>query len=149
MHRRCSPRTLAQRYHGPVGEADRYLSHLLHPRFGHTIAAETDTRQVVALGHLLWDGDETEIALLVEDAWQRCGIGTALLRALVEVAVQERCGCVYALTQPSNAGMVAAMRGLGLPLEQEVDDGVLVLSARLAPPPATTSSASLSTRAQG
>ncbi|MEU5227628.1 hypothetical protein AB0G82_00005, partial [Streptomyces anulatus] len=29
--------------------------------------------------HLLWDGDETEVALLVEDDWQRRGIGSELL----------------------------------------------------------------------
>lgn len=31
MHERCSARTLAMRYHGPVGDADRYLGHLLSP----------------------------------------------------------------------------------------------------------------------
>ena len=28
MHERCSARTLTMRYHGPVGDADRYLKHL-------------------------------------------------------------------------------------------------------------------------
>ena len=36
MHERCSARTLGMRYHGPVGDADRYLSHLLSPRFGYS-----------------------------------------------------------------------------------------------------------------
>ncbi|CAM5729149.1 hypothetical protein SMICM304S_02470 [Streptomyces microflavus] len=31
MHDRCSPGTLGLRYHGPVGDADRYLDHLLSP----------------------------------------------------------------------------------------------------------------------
>lgn len=31
MHERCSTRTLGMRYHGPVGDADRYLNHLLSP----------------------------------------------------------------------------------------------------------------------
>ena len=83
MHDRCSPQTLGLRYHGPVGDADRYLGHLLSPRFGRTLAVETASGRLVALGHLLWDGDETEVALLVEDAWQRRGIGAELLRRLV------------------------------------------------------------------
>lgn len=31
MHDRCTDRTLGLRYHGPVGDADRYLGHLLSP----------------------------------------------------------------------------------------------------------------------
>ncbi|WP_235193060.1 GNAT family N-acetyltransferase [Streptomyces viridochromogenes] len=134
MHERCSARTLKMRYHGPVGDADRYLNHLLSPRFGRTLAVQTASGRVVGLGHLLWDGDETEVALLVEDAWQRRGIGGELLRRLVAMAVEAGCASVYAVTQSSNTGMVAAMRGLGLPLDYQVEEGTLVITARLAPP---------------
>lgn len=115
MHDRCSERTLSLRYHGPVNDADRYLGHLLSPRFGRTLAATTASGKLVALGHLLWDGDETEVALLIEDDWQRRGIGSELLRRLLAMAVEAGCDSVYAVTQASNTGMVAAMRGLGLP----------------------------------
>ncbi|MEV7086279.1 GNAT family N-acetyltransferase [Streptomyces sp. NPDC093085] len=131
LHGRCTPRTLGLRYHGPVGDADRYLTHLLSPRFGRTLAVQTASGRLVALGHLLWDGEETEVALLVEDAWQRRGIGTALLRRLVALAVEARAGSVYAVTQASNTGMVAAMRELGLPLDYQIDEGTLVITARL------------------
>ncbi|MFF8309026.1 GNAT family N-acetyltransferase [Streptomyces lydicus] len=130
MHDRCSPRTLALRYHGPVGDADRYLGHLLSPRFGRTLAVETASGRLVALGHLLWDGDETEVALLVEDAWQQRGIGAELLRRLVAMADETGCESVYAITQASNTGMVAAMRGLGLPLDYQIEEGTLVITAR-------------------
>ncbi|MEW2528240.1 GNAT family N-acetyltransferase [Streptomyces sp. NPDC047071] len=131
MHERCSPRTLGMRYHGPVGDADRYLNHLLSPRFGRTLAARTASGRVVGLGHLLWDGDETEIALLVEDEWQRRGIGRELLARLVSMAVEAGCDNVYAVTQSSNTGMVAAMRGLDLPLDFQIEEGTLVITARL------------------
>ncbi|MGD9485477.1 GNAT family N-acetyltransferase [Streptomyces sp. TRM70308] len=133
MHTRCSDTTLGLRYHGPVHDADRYLAHLLSPRFGRTLAVETASGRLVALGHLLWDGDETEVALLVEDAWQRRGIGSELLRRLVELAVEARCESVYAVTRAANTGMVAAMRGLGLPLDYQIEEGTMVLSAPLAP----------------
>ncbi len=136
MHDRCSTRTLALRYHGPVGDADRYLAHLLSPRFGRTLAVETASGRLVALGHLLWDGDETEVALLVEDAWQQRGIGAELLRRLVTMAAETGCDSVYAITQASNTGMVAAMRGLGLPLDYQIEEGTLVITARPAGPPA-------------
>ncbi|WP_338694102.1 GNAT family N-acetyltransferase [Streptomyces sp. Q6] len=131
MHERCSQRTLSMRYHGPVSDADRYLNHLLSPRFGRTLAAQTASGKVVALGHLLWDGDETEIALLVEDDWQRRGVGSELLGRLVAMAVEAGCESVYAVTQASNTGMVAAMRALGLPLDYQIEEGTLVITARL------------------
>ncbi|GAA2936353.1 GNAT family N-acetyltransferase [Streptomyces enissocaesilis] len=131
MHDRCGDRTLSLRYHGPVGDADRYLGHLLSPRFGRTLAASTASGRLVGLGHLLWDGDETEVALLVEDAWQRRGIGSELLGRLVELAAEAGCESVYAVTQSSNTGMVAAMRGLGLPLDYQIEEGTLVVTARL------------------
>lgn len=133
MHARCSERTLGLRYHGPVGDADRYLTHLLSPRFGRTLAVCTTSGRLVALGHLLWDGEETEIALMVEDAYQQRGIGAALLGRLTELAAEAGCAHVYAVTQSSNTGMVAAMRGLGLPLDYQVEEGTLVVTAMLDP----------------
>lgn len=131
MHERCSARTLGLRYHGPVGDADRYLNHLLNPRFGRTLAVQTASGRIVGLGHLLWDGDETEVALLVEDKWQRRGVGAELLRRLVGMALAAGCESVYAVTQASNTGMVAAMRGLGVPLDYQIEEGTLVITARL------------------
>ncbi|MEU6403245.1 GNAT family N-acetyltransferase [Streptomyces sp. NPDC046985] len=131
MHERCSARTLSLRYHGPVGDAERYLNHLLSPRFGRTLAAQTASGRIIGLGHLLWDGDETEVALLVEDEWQRRGIGAELLDRLVSMAVDAGCASVYAVTQASNTGMVAAMRGLDLPLDYQIEEGTLVITARL------------------
>ncbi|MEW2414571.1 GNAT family N-acetyltransferase [Streptomyces sp. NPDC046866] len=138
MHDRCSERTLGLRYHGPVADADRYLGHLLSPRFGRTLAATTASGRLVALGHLLWDGDETEVALLIEDDWQRRGIGSELLRRLVAMAGEAGCDSVYAVTQAANTGMVAAMRGLGLPLDYQIEEGTLVITARLEAAPAVS-----------
>ncbi|MDX3234386.1 GNAT family N-acetyltransferase [Streptomyces sp. ME03-5709C] len=133
LHDRCSTATLERRYHGPVADVDRYLTHLLDPRFGRTLAARTAAGRIVALGHLMWDGDETEVALLVEDAWQRRGIGLDLLRRLAAQAVDAGCGSVYAVTQATNTGMIAAMRRLGLPLDHRTEDGTLVITATLSP----------------
>ncbi|WP_255953834.1 GNAT family N-acetyltransferase [Streptomyces odontomachi] len=148
MHRRCSAGTLDLRYHGPVGDADRYLPHLLSPRFGRTLAAQTASGRIVALGHLMWDGDESEVALIVEDEWQGRGIGGELLGRLVSMAAEAGSANVYAVTTTSNTGVIAAMRGLGLPLDYQIEEGTLVITARLtAPatsptPPPTTSTTS-------
>ncbi|WP_078857212.1 GNAT family N-acetyltransferase [Streptomyces sp. NBRC 109706] len=132
LHGRCSAGTLARRYPGGAGEADDYLRHLLGGRHGCSVAAELASGELVGLGHVLWDGDESEVALLVADAWQRRGIGGALLRSLLALATARRCASVYAVTEASNAAMLETMRSTGLPLEHRADAGVLVVSARLA-----------------
>ncbi|MCM2577377.1 GNAT family N-acetyltransferase [Streptomyces meridianus] len=135
MHERCSPATLRLRYHGPVDGCARHLDHLLSPRFGRTLAAQTGSGRIVALGHLLWDGDESEVALLVEDDWQGRGIGAELLRRLVALAVESGCERVYAVTREQNTAIVATMRGLGVPLDYQLEDGTVVITARPDPAP--------------
>ncbi|MFF4648505.1 GNAT family N-acetyltransferase [Streptomyces sp. NPDC001380] len=131
LHGRCSTATLRRRYHGPVGDADRYLAHLLEPRHGQTLAAELPDGRIVALAHLMWDGDGAEVAVLVEDAWQRRGLGTGLLRRLAALAGEAGVTSVHAVTQSSNTAMVAAMRRLEVPLDYEAEDGTLVVTAHL------------------
>ncbi len=131
LHDRCSAGTLRARYHGQVADADRYLDHLLSPRHGRTLAVETTSGRLVALGHLLWDGDESEVALLVQDDWQHRGIGTRLLRHLVALAGEADRTSVYAVTTTANTAMVAAMRGLRLPLDHQVEEGTMVITAVL------------------
>ncbi|MFC1434388.1 GNAT family N-acetyltransferase [Streptacidiphilus sp. N1-3] len=131
LHDRCSTATLRRRYHGPTADSDRYLGHLLEPRFGQTLAAETPDGDLVALAHLMWDDDSAEVAVLVEDAWQRRGLGSELVRRLVELAADAGIGQVYAVTTASNSGMIATLRRLGVPLDYQVEDGTLVITAHL------------------
>ncbi|MBD0676058.1 GNAT family N-acetyltransferase, partial [Streptomyces sp. CBMA156] len=132
MHRRCSPDVLRLRYHGPVRDAGRYLDHLLDPRHGHSLAVAAPDGRIVALGHLMWDDGEAELALLVEDAWQRRGLGLALLRRLSATAGAAGVRTVYAVTHSTNTGLIAAMRRLDAPLYFHTEDGTLVITATLA-----------------
>jgi GNAT superfamily N-acetyltransferase len=132
MHHRCSTDTLRRRYHGPVKDADRYLNHLLDPRHGQTLAVETADGRLVALAHLMWDEDGAEVALLVEDAWQRRGLGVDLLRRMASLALEAGMETVYAVTHSSNTGLIASMRKLEAPLDYQVEDGTLVITAHLA-----------------
>ncbi|MFJ6770577.1 GNAT family N-acetyltransferase [Kitasatospora sp. NPDC091257] len=132
MHGRCSPASLRQRYHGPVRDAGRYLDHLLDPRHGHSFAVAAPDGRLVALGHLMWDDGEAELAVLVEDAWQRHGLGLALLRRLSAAARSADVRTVYAVTHGTNTGLIAAMRRLDAPLDFLAEDGTLVITATLA-----------------
>ncbi|WP_395293094.1 GNAT family N-acetyltransferase [Kitasatospora hibisci] len=132
MHHRCSPDTLRKRYHGPVRDADRYLDHLLDARHGQTLAVEAADGLIVALGHLMWDGDSAEVAVLVEDAWQRRGLGLDLMRRMSALALEAGVETVYAVTQSSNTGLISTMRRLAAPLDYQVEEGTLVITAHLA-----------------
>jgi len=138
LHERCSTRTLRLRYHGPVGDADHYLGHLLEPRYGQTLTVEAADGELVALAHLMWDDGSAEIAVLVEDLWQRRGLGAELVRRLAQLARDAGIAEVYAVTTASNTGMVATLRRLGVPLDYQVEEGTLVVTAHLAPEPAAS-----------
>ncbi|GGV19065.1 hypothetical protein GCM10010495_37450 [Kitasatospora herbaricolor] len=132
MHGRCSTDTLRKRYHGPVRDAERYLDHLLDARHGQTLAVEAADGRIVALGHLMWDDDSAEVAVLVEDGWQRRGLGLDLLRRMSALALEAGVDTVYAITQASNTGLISTMRKLAAPLDYQVEEGTLVITAHLA-----------------
>lgn len=88
MHDRCSRATLASKYRVDTKNIPRRLLHRLvgAPR-GRTVVGVVG-HQVVAVGELIGTGDPTvgEVSLLVEDDWQRQGVGAALLGQLVRAA---------------------------------------------------------------
>src|SRR5437764_690145 len=85
LHRRCSMATLFRRYHGahalPAGGESlrmvprRRLHRLLMPPRGTSVLAVCG-REAIGLGQLIPRSDGgAEVSLLVEDNWQRQGIG--------------------------------------------------------------------------
>ena len=92
------------------------------------VHAASGQREIVAVGRLSRDRDGrngAEFALLVADAWQRRGIGRALLRRLVEVARRERMTRVYADILVANVGMQRLCDELGFTLDPMPDAGVI------------------------
>jgi GNAT superfamily N-acetyltransferase len=61
------------------------------------------------MGNLMNDGDDSEIALLVEDSWQRKGIGTMLLRRLLAATDRP----AVAVTAPDNTAMLRLLHRAG------------------------------------
>ncbi|MGZ3143253.1 N-acetyltransferase family protein [Lentzea chajnantorensis] len=93
LHGRCSMGTLFNRYHSGMSTVPRrWLHRLLSPSRGTTTVVQNGDR-LIALGQLIRTGLPgcAEVSLLVEDAWQRRGVGAALLSALASEA--ELFGC--------------------------------------------------------
>ena len=89
MHGRCSPRSLLDRYRaGGRAPAVAALDAALRNQFSVVVALADGS--VVAVGALTPDRSHNhlsaEVGLLVQDSWQRLGIGTELITHLAGVA---------------------------------------------------------------
>ena len=78
---RCSPTTLYRRFHG-VSDGIFYAKQVLATAGCRDSFVAWIGKECVGLGNL-HVGDTADVGVLVEDDWQRRGVGTALLIALV------------------------------------------------------------------
>jgi RimJ/RimL family protein N-acetyltransferase len=113
LHERASTASLHSRYLGGGTPTDARLRRLLEPVGGRTLLAVAADGRVVAIASLLAEGDLGEIAVLVEDGWQRRGLGTALARRLLAWAGKARFAALVAHTGADNVAMLRTLRRLG------------------------------------
>ena len=124
LHERSSDETRERRYLTGGTPSDARLRRLLEPAGGRTLLAVTADGEVVAMATLLAEGELGEFAILVEDPWQRRGLGTALLRRLAAWAKREGFAALVAHTAADNVSMLRTLRRLGAgPAER---DGAMV-----------------------
>ncbi|BCY14276.1 GNAT family N-acetyltransferase [Actinoplanes sp. L3-i22] len=124
LHDHSSAGTLRRRYLAGGSPTEARLRRLLEPAGGVTLLAVAPGGRVVAMASLLAEGDLGEIAVLVEDDWQRRGLGTALLRRLRAHAERAGFAALVAHTGADNVAMLRTLRRLGHgPMER---DGALV-----------------------
>ncbi len=136
MHGRCSEQTLYRRYLTAVGQwRDVTLRRLTGGHRGATLVAMSEEGAIVGLGHVFpdspTDGHTAEIAVIVEDAYQRRGIGTQLVRHMVVLA--ERLGFeeVVGTVLAQNNEMLRVLDSTRLVWSRNVEDGVVTLRAPL------------------
>jgi acetate---CoA ligase (ADP-forming) len=97
---------------------------------------------IVAAGsYLARDEKSAEVAMAVEDALQRKGIGSHLLERLALLAARVGFTRFWAVTQLENRGMIDVFRHAGFPLTEKLESGYLELDFSVVP---TQSSVELS-----
>ena len=75
-----------------------------------------------------------DFAVVVADAWQRRGVGEALLRRLLSAARAAGVAAMSGITLAENSAMVALARKLGFAARREDGDATLIrLELRLSP----------------
>jgi len=87
---------------------------------------QTDERRILAVGRLikLHRMNEAEFALLVSDQFQGQGLGTELLRRLIQVGRDEHLRRITADILPDNRAMQAICQQLGFQLRRSLNEPV-------------------------
>lgn len=96
--------------------------------------AEVDGhRKLLGVARLVADADHNgaEFAVLVADAFQGRGLGSALLEFSLEIAQQWRLRRICAETRPDNHRMLATFRKWGFALDQQMGPDVVVARREL------------------
>jgi L-amino acid N-acyltransferase YncA len=136
-----SPESRAQRFHSSSMPITPGVIDLATG--GHALVA-TRHGAIVALAsfHPQSDLVQAELAIVVADAEQRRGIGTALAQRLVRDAAGAGIHRLQAEVASSNRGVLALLRALGLPMVRHAHGlGLMTVDVELCPAPAPPLSA--------
>jgi acetyltransferase len=95
---------------------------------------QKDTREVIAVGRLIkrHGAPEAEFALLVSDSFQRTGLGSEVLRRLLQVARDDHLDRVIADIMPDNRAMQRVCEKLGFRLKYSVEERLVKAAIDLA-----------------
>ena len=135
MHDRCSYESITRRYHVPMPKLTaRTARHLSAPAGGVSIVAAVGDAVVGMATAAPWDelsGSAMEIAVLVEDGWQRNGLGSQLLRRVIKEARDLGADRVVCMVQPENDAMLRTVEGLRMRTRVVQDSGHLMVTVAL------------------
>jgi GNAT superfamily N-acetyltransferase len=135
MHARCQARSLYRRYMvGTNGPSREQLTRLVSPARGTALVAEDGQGRIAALANLIGEGDFAEAALLVEDGWQKRGVGTALLRRLLTLSAPYGFRAIVLHTHADNEPMLRTVKRMPLPARLDVDGAIVSATIALAAP---------------
>jgi len=128
MLRRCSAATLRHRFHG-FTDGMPYLNGQL--KASEVVVIARHGALCVGLGALAADGSGPwELGVVVEDAWQRHGVGTRLLAALVAEAKRRALTEIRADVLGEDAFIVGLLRRIG-PVTVHVDRETITVDVQL------------------
>jgi acetyltransferase len=136
FHQTLSERSVYYRYFTPLRLEQRVaherLARLCFIDFDREMALvvehddkKTGEREIVGIGRLskLHDDNEAEFAIVVSDQWQGHGLGTRLLKTLVQIGRDEKLDRITATILPDNREMQHVARKAGFTVVNEPQAG--------------------------
>lgn len=135
LHTRCSAATLFARYHAGMRTLPRRLLHrLLTPPRGTTLLALCGS-EVIGLAQLIRTANpaESEISILIEDEWQRRGLGTAMIKRLAVIARAAGHREMIAWCLPGERAFSRAAARSGLPCSVRREEDMVRMALRIRP----------------
>jgi GNAT superfamily N-acetyltransferase len=130
MVERCSPSSLFHRFHG-ITDGKAYVRHLVTTSGHETLTAWSGAR-CVGLATLARSANDHELGVLVEDDWQRRGIGTDLITRLVASARARGIDQIVADVLGEDGFVLSALRRVGT-LVVTLEWGVYTVRVALRP----------------
>ncbi|MBA3234192.1 MAG: GNAT family N-acetyltransferase, partial [Propionibacteriales bacterium] len=135
FYERVSPQSKYMRFFAPYPtlserDVDRFtrVDHVARVAFVLTVATD-----IIAVGRYdKLDGDEAEVAFLVEDAHQGRGVAQLLLEHLAEAGRERGISQFVAEVLPDNARMIHTFRDAGYRIVNDYSEGVLHLDFPIA-----------------
>lgn len=135
LHARCTPSSRRGRFLNPSPKLrPEELSELLTGSEGAglaLLALTTDGGHAVGMATLDPHGDTAKLGVLVEDAWQARGVGTALVRRVMEIATETGRTELSASAHPGNLRITRLLRRAGLRPTAQLVDGLLEVRVTL------------------
>jgi len=139
FHQTLSEESVYLRYFYPLGLSQRVaherLIRICFTDYDREIALVAErhdpasgAHEIIAVGRLikLHGSDAAEFALLISDRFQRRGLGTELLRRVLDVGRAEKIRRIVAEILPENTGMLHICQRLGFNLKRSIDEPVKV-----------------------
>jgi len=136
LHSRLSPDSIYRRYfsikpHLSSAEIRRFTG--IDEQWRFALVGVRGSGQLVGVARYEGVADSTaaEIALIVDDAMHRLGLGSLLLRRLVDVALVNGMTSLDAVVLASNQPMLALLRTLPVPTTSVRDAGTVMVTLDL------------------
>jgi GNAT superfamily N-acetyltransferase len=144
MHLRCSADTVYRRYASPLARVDERFARRLLVSGGGALVA-TAGEEVVGIASIsTCEAGVTEVSILVEDGWQRRGLGTRLLSGAARMARGQGAGEVVLRSRTHNPALMSLAFASGMRARIKLDGDTVVVTVGvdglkpLTPVPAAT-----------